>query len=142
MKAAFYKGTRPGLGGLFNMLVRFWTKGPYSHVELIFSDGMSASSSFIDGGVRFKLIKYDESRWDFIELPDSLEENARKLFVVHAGKAYDYWANIRFSFGFIPDSKDKYMCAEAGMAALGFDDAWRFEPNIAASSLRRLKNVR
>lgn len=61
MKIAFYKATRPGLQGIFNVLVRWWTRGPYSHTELVLEErhGLSlcGSSSFIDGGVRLKWIK-------------------------------------------------------------------------------------
>ena len=52
MKAAFYKGTRPGLQGIYSRAVRAIDRGPYSHCELVFSDGLSASASYIDGGVR------------------------------------------------------------------------------------------
>jgi hypothetical protein len=138
MKAAFYKGTHPGIPGLYNRFVRWWTRGIYSHAEIVFSDWTSASSSFMDGGVRLKTIKFDPAIWDFIDLPDELEPAARAWFVEHEGKAYDYWMNLRFCFGFMPDSKDKYACSEACMASLVFTDSWRFDPNAMASILRRL----
>ena len=50
--AAFYQGTRPGLPGLYNRLVRWLDRGEFSHCELVFGDGMSASASFMDHGVR------------------------------------------------------------------------------------------
>lgn len=135
--AAFYKGTHSGFSGLFNRFTRFWTKGPYSHMELVFSDGMSASSSFIDGGVRTKLIDHDLEKWDLLALPSELEADAIWWFARNSGKAYDYWADIRFGLGFAPESADKYMCAEACMAALGFTDSWRIEPNAAYAILKR-----
>ena len=46
---ALYKHTRPGLQGVYSRLVRLVDRGPYSHCELVFSNGLSASSSFIDG---------------------------------------------------------------------------------------------
>lgn len=45
MIAAFYKSTRPGWTGLYNRIIRWWERGDYSHCELIFSDGLAASSS-------------------------------------------------------------------------------------------------
>ena len=69
MKAAFYKETRPGLPGIYNRLVRWWTKSPYSHVELVVSTGRAWSSSFEDGGVRSKLIDLDPAKWDLVDLP-------------------------------------------------------------------------
>jgi hypothetical protein len=138
MKAAFYKGTHAGLPGQFNRLVRLQDRGPYSHMELVFSDGISASSSFIDGGVRFKWITFDPAKWDFIDLPDELEDAARWWFSKHEGKAYDYWAVITDAIGFVASSENKWMCSESCMAALGFNDSWRFKPNIAFSVLERL----
>src|SRR3546814_7608950 len=40
--------------GIYSRVTRLVDGGPYSHCELVFSDGLSASASFIDGGVRFK----------------------------------------------------------------------------------------
>ena len=68
MKVALYKGKRGGFAGVFDAAVRWWTRGAYSHVELVFSDGMAASSSTRDGGVRFKRIDFKPEHWDFIEL--------------------------------------------------------------------------
>lgn len=45
MKAAFYKATRPGLQGIYSRAVRWIDRGPYSHSEPVFSDGLSASAS-------------------------------------------------------------------------------------------------
>ena len=66
MQVAFYKGTRSGLSGLFNRLVRWWTRGPYSHCEVVFTDEPSkdggvlcGSSSKLDGGVRLKFVVLD-----------------------------------------------------------------------------------
>ena len=41
MRAAFYKATRPALQGLYSRAVRFIERGPYSHCELAFGDGMA-----------------------------------------------------------------------------------------------------
>ena len=50
MKIALYKGTLPGWRGWISRLVRFADRGPYSHCEVVFSDGMCASASWLDGG--------------------------------------------------------------------------------------------
>ena len=129
MRLALYKGTRPGWEGLYSRLVRWLDGGEYSHCELVFSDGVSASSSYIDGGVRFKLIDYDEDHWDFIDLPDALEDSARDWFRSHVGQPYDLWGNVRFAFGFARESQGKWFCSEAVMAALGFKEAYRYGPS-------------
>lgn len=129
MKAAFYKGTRPGLAGLYNIITKWWGNGKYSHCELIFSDGMAASSSFADGGVRFKRIEFSPDRWDFIKLSDELEADARAWFEAHAGQKYDLRGNVRFVLDFLRDDKDKWFCSEAKGAALGIKEPWRLDPN-------------
>jgi hypothetical protein len=80
MKVALYKGKRGGFAGAFDASVRWWTRGPYSHVELVFSDGMSASASARDGGVRFKRIDFKPEHWDFIDLSVD-EEHLRTLIL-------------------------------------------------------------
>jgi len=134
-QAKFYKGTRPGMPGVYNRLVRAWEIGPYSHCELLFNDGRSASASFMDKGVRFKPIVYDDARWDTVDLPMELHAAALAYFNLHDGESYDVMGNLHLIVGFLPDSRRKKFCSEALMAALGFSDAWRMGPNVAYSAL-------
>lgn len=136
MRAAFYKGTRPGLAGIYSRGVRLWTRSPYSHAEIIFSDGMAASSSFIDGGVRFKHIKFEPAHWDFIEI-DADEDAVRQWFAVHEGRAYDLLGNLGFVIGFIRDGSDKWSCAESIADALGYPEPWRYSPAILYSVIKK-----
>ncbi len=129
MQVAFYKGTRPGWQGIYSRAVRLIDRGPYSHVELVFSDGMAASASFIDKGVRIKKIDFDPARWDFVPVPWANEEKARAWFVQNQGMPYDILGNARFVFGFLPDSDHAAFCSEATAQALGFKDGWRLGPN-------------
>ena len=133
MRAAFYKGTRPGLQGIYSRAVRWIDRGPYSHCELIFSDGMSGSASYIDGGVRLKRIDYKPEHWDFVELPAEQEQQARDWFERNAGAPYDLMGNVRFVLPFLPDSQRGWFCSEALGAALGWAEPWRFGPNGAAA---------
>ena len=130
---AFYKGqTR-----VFNKLVSWWTRGPYSHTELVV-DGVWYSSSFLDGGVRAKRIEFDPEHWDLIELPDADAASAVKWFEDHAGQKYDVLGLAGFVVRSLPDDRWKYFCSEAVAAALGFDEAWRLDPNTFAAVLRRM----
>jgi hypothetical protein len=129
MQIAFFKGTKKGLAGIYNRGVRFITKGKYSHCEIIFSDGMSASSSFMDGGVRFKRIEYDLKNWDLVTIGNEHEAIARKWFKTHEGEGYDLIGNLHFIFGFIGDDRHKWSCAESIAEALGVPDGWRVNPN-------------
>jgi hypothetical protein len=136
MKVAFYKGKKR----LFNKLVSWWTRGPYSHCELVFSDGESASSSFMDGGVRYKRILFNHDLWDFIELgPQFDEQKAREWFDKHDGAQYDVMGLVGFVFRRVGDDKKKYFCNEAVLAALGFLESWRFDPNSTYALLEGVK---
>ena len=143
MKAAMYKGrTR-----LFNRLTSIWTRGPYSHMELVLDSGSSFSSSFRDDGVRKKDIDYTlhPENWGFIDIgPESDYPGLHERMNSIMGKKYD----VRGLFGFVirpvSDSRNKLFCSEAVMHVLGYPDAWRFDPNTASAVLsfaaQRLKN--
>lgn len=140
-RAAFYKGTHSGIAGVYNVIVRAWDSGPYSHCELIFSDGLSASSAFLDGGVRFKQIEYDPAKWDIVDLPDHLEHDARAWFVLNEFQPdgtrtpYDLLGNFGFVWRPIRGLSGAFFCSEALAAALGFPDSWRYSPNTLHSAL-------
>ena len=132
MKIAFYKSTKEGVAGVYNRGVRWIEKGLYSHCEIIFSNGISASSSFMDGGVRFKDIQYDLDKWDIFELPYFDEKYAYDYFVKRIGKKYNLRGNIHFVFGFIRGNSDGLFCSEACAEALGLENGWQFAPNALA----------
>lgn len=134
---AFYKGTRPGAQGLFNVAVRWWDNGPYSHAEAVFSDGVAASSSLIDGGVRFKDgIDFGNGHWDLFPLPFWLEAQSRLWFDANLGAKYDLIGNARFVFDFLSHSNGHFNCSAALGASLGLAEAWRFTPNTLAAVCR------
>lgn len=138
MQAAFYKATRPGWQGVYSRAVRWIDRGPYSHCELVFSDGVSGSASYIDGGVRLKRIAYDPAHWDFIELPDAAEPYARDWFERNDGAPYDLMGNVRFVLPWLSDSDKGWFCSEALGAALGWKEPWRYGPNGAAAMARTM----
>lgn len=138
-RAAFYKGTRPGLPGIYNRTVRWGRQSPHSHAELIFSDGVAASASYMDGGVRFKEIDFNPDHWDFVELPAHLEPAARQWFIEHEGEEYDLMGNAFFILSIFTQSDGKLFCSEAIAAALGFDEPWRFDPAILFVTVSRSK---
>ena len=137
MKAAFYKATRPGWQGLYSRAARLVDRGPYSHAEMVFSDGMSASASFVDGGVRFKKIDYDPAHWDFVDVAGD-EAVPMAWFAAHNGASYDLIGNLSFLCPLIPHSVRKWFCSEAIAAALGIPEPHRLGPNGLAAVLRYL----
>jgi len=130
LQAAFYKATRPGIPGIYNRLVRAWEPGEYSHCELIFSDGLAASASFMDGGVRFKDIDFHPAHWDIIDLGWADEDYARQWFVAHEHAPYDVIGQVHFVISPVRGSKRGYWCSEAMAAALRLKDPWRCGPNL------------
>lgn len=138
LQVAFYRGTRPGLAGIYNRLVRWWTKSPYSHAELVLSTGRSWSASFEDGGVRSKLIDLDAKNWVLVDLPAHLEQAAEAWFTAHRGAGYDLLGNLQFVISPIPHSRGRWFCSEAIAAALGIPDPWRYSPATLASALTLL----
>ena len=148
MILAAYHGTRPGLPGLYNRVVRIVGRGPYSHVELVFADRAAVergetveswSASWMDGGVRCKPIAFDPSRWHFVALPWADAAKARAWFLAHDGSPYDLAGNVRFVLPFLPDSARGWFCSEAIAAALGLREAWRYEPNHLVTICRDLR---
>lgn len=136
---AFFKGNHPGLAGVYSRGVRWWCRGPYSHVEIIFSDGLSASASYLDGGVRFKQVDYSAAGdWDFIDLPPEWEAAARLYFKVHEGEAYDLLGNLHFVISAVPDARSKKFCSEACGGAVGVEQSWRYDPNALYPVIKRL----
>ena len=115
-KIAFYKGK----GGIFDKIIRWYTKSIYSHCEIILGT-LSFSSSCRDNGVRVKYIEYNDINWDY----NTVDIDINKLFLVfnqHNGKGYDY-TGILFSH-IIPvgiDNKSKVYCSEFCAEVLGIE---------------------
>lgn len=138
---AFYKGTSSGLMGLYDILARWWTRSSFSHCEMIFSDGVSASSSFVDGGVRFKQIDYNPDHWEIVELPTEFEAEARVWFSTHEGDSYDIIGNLSFVIGSVDDSKRKWFCSEAVLASLGVEEPFKFSPSTAMPVVKSIASI-
>lgn len=138
--AAFYKGNRDSFLGLQSRLGRLLDHGPYSHTEIIFPGGLSASASLEDKGVRFKHIRYSNAnRWDFLPIPDPTGNLCRvswRWHKDHEGLPYDIWGNVRFLTNLVSHSEDKWFCSEANMASLGYPQAWRYGPSGMAVTLQ------
>ena len=117
MKVAFYKYHRGGIKGLFDWLIRIVTNGPYSHCELIFSDGQAYSSSIQDGGCRYKDIVFDPEHWDIIEVAAD-EQTMRRFCDEEKGSGYDFPGVFRFLVLEIKESPDKWFCSEVCASAL------------------------
>lgn len=131
MKIAFYKGRHKGLRGWFDAAVRWWTRGPYSHCELVFSDGMCWSASVRDGGVRGKVIDLASGNWDVFEVPGN-EAEIRAWCEALEGRKYDYAGLFKFVWRPFYQAGSRFFCSEYCAAGMKFRDPWRFDPNTLA----------
>lgn len=129
MKLACYKGNRPGIAGLFNRAVRWWLGGKYSHTELVFSDGYSGSSSWLDGGVRLKKIDFDPAKWDLFDIgTDAMEAFALHWFLTNQGAKFDLLGLLGFIWRRGTRDNGKWFCSASVAAALGYEESYRIDP--------------
>ena len=87
IQLAFYKGK----GDWMDKVIRWWTRSPYSHCEIVI-DGIWYSSSPRTGKVRAATIYPKENHWDFIELLCTAEQKQIMVRALESqlGKPYDY----------------------------------------------------
>lgn len=123
MKLALYKGK--GLVG--NALIRWWTRSIYSHCELVI-DGISYSSSLMDGGVRAKRIDHTPAHWDFVELPWADKLAVLTLYDQTKGEPYGWldllWRQVLNR----PGDARGWFCSEWCAAALGLPNPQLYSP--------------
>ena len=129
MQIAFYKASR---GNWVDKGLAITTLSIYSHCEIVFSDGVAASASLRDGGVRFKRISFGD-KWNVydLHLPASQEQVARAFFNMHEDAKYDLigalGAGLRLDIG----DATKFYCSEICALVVGED------PSRSPGSLHR-----
>lgn len=146
MKLALYKHKRK-IDSFENFIFRitddvtkFFTKGDYSHCELVFYDKENQeyicySSSNRDGGVRRKSMKLPKDRWDFIELSKDFDKKQIEAFFDKTqGLKYDFWGACGVILGF-GNKKEKWFCSEWCARALNLDQPHKFSPVSLAKHL-------
>lgn len=127
MKIVFY-GHR--YGSFINKLIRWYTsplkrklngkwRDTFSHVELLFDDGLMFSASQYENKVRFKPHSYTGKAWVRVDLdltPEQVKQ-VRQWCEKQVGKKYDYLGIAGFVFG-NRDNSNKWFCSEVCTAAL------------------------
>ncbi len=166
MKLASYHGTRAGLMGLGNWLIRLRLRGIYSHSEIVFEPGDGVDHLMPDGtcepdagGALWcvsstgleripawshrRAGKRGGVRFKRIVLSDkwtldavSSPEHAAKWAVLNQGALYDWQLILGFLAWLIPHKTSRVMCSEACAEMLGFDDAWRFDPCVLRAAVK------
>jgi hypothetical protein len=124
VKLALYKGK----GKIGNAITRWWTGSIYSHCELVILD-VCHSASFMDGGVRAKVIDLQSGNWDVIALPWVDAEQVLSFFRQTEGRAYDWLGLFRGQL-FNRGERDgsKYFCSEWCTEAIGVPAAEMYSP--------------
>lgn len=143
---AFYKGK----GNWVDKLIRFVTRSPYSHVELIpnpelkaqFGHVSSMSSSARDGGVRFALITFDPDRWDFVDIDWYVGDQIFEIFRQQSGAKYDYFGLI-FSqfFNWRRHNPKRWFCSEIIAFALDIPNANSYSPGDLKALVAKLNTT-
>lgn len=121
---ALYKGK----GMVGNALIRAWTRSPYSHCELVVN-GISMSSSLMDGGVRAKTINFMPEKWDVISLPWASGEMVIEYFDRSKDESYSLLDLARSQFfNHASDQPRASFCSEWCAAALGLPNPVTYSP--------------
>jgi len=140
---AFYKKTAPNADWT-DKIIAWWTKGLYSHTELIIQDEMYSTSPR-DKKVRKKKHIHDTKTWDYlsIEVTEEGYKNFLNFYEQTKDLKYD-WSGI---FGFISpfsDREDKYFCSEwvsKALIIMGVSKLFSIEPSkTSPNRLYRLLN--
>ena len=129
-KVAFYKGLTASYRNFTDWLICKWTRGPYSHVELII-DGFMYSTNPRDGKVRVKEHTFDEKTWDYIEIENVDVEKIKEFFKMTKSEKYDWLGILGFVIPF-KDRTERWFCSEWVSNALkiaGCKKLWKQEPS-------------
>jgi hypothetical protein len=111
---AFYKGK----GDFVNKIVRWWTKSPYSHAELVLNDAETwlSISPFLKAQVSSrKKLQHNTDEWDFykIDITKEQHDTIEEFYELTKGCGYD-WIGMILS-QFLPcriKHKRRWYCSE------------------------------
>lgn len=137
MQVAFYKGKRR----LFNRLVSWWLRGPYSHCELVIRVDEAGrahclSSSFMDGGVRIKVMWLDPAHWDVLPARPRISASRAYQWAYDKAEAgYDVLGLLGFVWRRQRGEQHRWFCSEAVADVLGYPEPWRYDPCVLHSTL-------
>jgi len=116
VQLALYKPHRAmDLGG---RLICWWTRSPYSHVEVVI-DGVCYSSSLRDGGVRAKRIDLAHPWWRVIPIEWRAPDDALRMFSIYEGEPYGWGDLIMQHMLHLPIDDPGLLCSELCALMLG-----------------------
>ena len=140
VRLAFYKAE---YGKIFwDKLIAWWTKGKYSHVELVFNDKHWFTSTTHDGaGTRFKKRKnYQAEHWVFFDVEISYDQ-AKELWdwcKEQEGVKYDLMGVFGFISGSGLEDSSKWYCSEVCGTGLMVADVYNFSPKLNPTQMFKI----
>ncbi len=121
IKVAFYKGK----GGRIHKIIRWWTKSPYSHAELIMPDNITwiSISPFLSSRVSARIRSTIENPqdWDYLTFKLNHREPVKnyqlsqlyKFIEMTQGSKYDWVGMIVSQFcPYLIKRRDRWYCSE------------------------------
>jgi hypothetical protein len=146
LKIAFYKGNSDSsfISRVKDFLIRKWTKGPYSHCEIVLEENWYSADS------RNNIVRKEsesninpQDKWDYLKflISEESSEQLKTFFEKEEGKKYD-WKGIIFS-QILPLKKhdhDKWFCSELCVHLLSNIDFF-FKESPEAISPNRLYDL-
>lgn len=138
LKIAFYKAT---YGDWLDKTIAFFSNGPYSHVEMIFENNLSFSSSPRKNGIDFRTAEFKDSgetskanseitfiteRWTFIDVTvnDTQYNTIWDFCEEQVGKKYDWFGAVYSVLPIIPGSSNRWYCSEVIIASFHTANLW------------------
>lgn len=138
MKVLFYIAQH---GYFWDKLVALATWGPYSHCELMFSDGVCYSAMPFEGTRFTNTIMLDPFHWTWVDIPlgEQEEDAIRKWCEGEVGCGYDYVGALRLH----GTSATQWYCSEICIQALNVNAGIRlFRPCMSPNEFYNCCNCR
>jgi hypothetical protein len=137
MKLAFFRGR----GDWISYAIRRFSRGPHSHVELVFSDGTRFGASGRDRlGVSFRGPIADPAEYDFVDLRVSTDREAaiRRACEALQGSRFDWLGLIEHLFR--PRPRTRFYCVPLVVELLQHAGAmsWAVDRRSTPSDLFRV----
>lgn len=117
-------------GRLMSRVIAWWQASDLSHCEVVLGhlrDGQHrcASSSWLDGGMRTKVMALPAEKWRVYEV-DRDPIVAHQWAAANNGTPYDWLGLIGYVIRPIRGFNGRTVCSEACAAMLGLHQPWRF----------------
>ena len=103
-------------------LICWWTRSPYSHVEIVI-DGVCYSSSLRDGGVRRKAIDLSQPHWRVTPITWADEGAALRVYRGHDGMDYGWTDLLTQHVLRLPVDDPGLLCSELCALMLGLPES-------------------